>query len=375
MGLYSLSLTVGAVNGLILAALIAFSPGRRDAGRWLAALIVLVALRLGPFILGYAGMYDRHRWLTFAPFDLSWAYGPLLWSYVVVLTTGQRPPRLWLHLAPAALQLSYWLVCFALPAEAKWAWYTGPHLGLIAPLGALIGLAQAGAYLAASGLAVGRYRRWLDGRYANREEARLTLPLVLLAAFGLTWLVAAGFAVTSWLVTPLDYFSRFPLMLTFVGLTYALGLIGWRGAGIDYPPMRAPEPPESLPDRPGYREQAEAFRQRLAASDWWRDETLDLAGLASRLAVSPRTLSRVLAEGARENFRTFIGRVRVDAVARSLMSSDQDILGLALDAGFSSKAAFNRAFRLYRGTTPSEFRRRAGLEIRQSSAEADSAAQ
>ena len=37
---------------------------------------------------------------------------------------------------------------------------------------------------------------------------------------------------------------------------------------------------------------------------------------------------------------------------------DDDLLDLALEAGFSSKASFNRAFRSAMGVTPSDYRRR-----------------
>ncbi len=381
MGIYSLSLLVGAANGAALAGLAAAS-GRGSARWWLAALISAVVLRLGPYVLGYAGAYDAHPWLTFAPFDLSFAYGPLLWGYIVCLTTG-RPPSQWgLHLAPAAVQLGYQLVCFALPTPAKWTWYTGPHLGLVAPAGAAVALVLAGIYLFVSLRTVERYRAWLDDHFANREEARLGWLRAMLTGCAMTLAVAAGFALTSWLVRPLDYMARFPLMLVFAGLTYGLGLLGWRFGGVDYP-HSAPASTTRTKVAPGdettrYRTQATAWRKRVVEAGWWRDETLDLAGLAARLAVSERTLSRGLSLGAGQTFREFLGRIRVEAVTEALTrpeNAGRDVLDLALEAGFNAKASFNRAFRLYAGATPTEIRRRFQRpESRQSAPMADTAA-
>jgi AraC-like DNA-binding protein len=61
------------------------------------------------------------------------------------------------------------------------------------------------------------------------------------------------------------------------------------------------------------------------------------------------------------NFSTFINRLRVDAAKRDLLLPGE-ILTVALDVGFRSKASFNRAFKEYAGCTPSEWRSRAKAE-------------
>jgi len=209
---YSLPLLLGAANGFVLAALLRLT--RRDAAtRLLSLLTAVVSLRLLPYVLGYAGLYDAHRWLTFAPFDLSLAMGPLLWAYVAALTTGTPPPRWRRHLALAAVQLAYLLTCFALPLRPKWAWYTGPHLHVVEPAVLAATLVSLAAYLWAAWRRYARYQAWLAQNVSNREEARMPVLRWVLLAFAATLLVAAGFAAVSWVVAPLDYFDRFPQML------------------------------------------------------------------------------------------------------------------------------------------------------------------
>ncbi len=395
MNAYSLLLLLGAANGFILAALLRLARANRRANRLLAALVALVSLRLLPYVLGYAGAYDAHRWLTFAPFDLSLAFGPLLWGYVAALTTGERPRRWGWHLAPAAAQLAYSLACFALAPEAKWRWYTGPHLHAVAPAELAAALLSLAAYLRAAWRRYAAYQEWLAANLSNREELRLGWLRGVLLAFGATLCVGAGFALTSWLVTPLDYFDRFPQMVWLAGLVYFLGLVGWRhgerayphpapdeavpaatAADPEPPPARSPDdaPPPAV--RSGATAEAAAdaagataalaarWAARVAEAGWWRDEELTLAALARHLGTSPRSLSRALNEGLGQSFNEFVNRMRVDAVAAELRdpARRRDLLAVALDAGFSSKASFNRAFRAYTGTTPSEFRRRAEAE-------------
>ena len=86
----------------------------------------------------------------------------------------------------------------------------------------------------------------------------------------------------------------------------------------------------------------------------------DLADLARRLGTNTAYLSRALNEGLGLNFNAFVNRMRAEEVGRRISAEPDtpDLLQLALDAGFSSKATFNRAFRTTFGMAPSEFRRR-----------------
>jgi AraC-like DNA-binding protein len=75
--------------------------------------------------------------------------------------------------------------------------------------------------------------------------------------------------------------------------------------------------------------------------------------------VNTHHLSRGLNLGLGVNFATFINDLRAQAVAEALSAGQsEDLLTLALEAGFNSKASFNRAFRAALGVSPSTYRRR-----------------
>jgi AraC-like DNA-binding protein len=355
MGARSWILLLFAVNGAALAALLLASRGNRAANRFLAALIALISLRLLIYVMGFAGLYDAYRWLAFAPLDASLTFGPLLWLYVEALTRG-RPPRRWaLHLLPGVVQIGYYAAAFALPVELKWRWYGGAHLEIVEPAALLALLVSAAAYLALAWRRQRGYQRWLDDRFGNREQWRLAWLSAILAAFAATLAAAAIAALVNALAMPLDYYGRFPVVLTSSLLAYALGLLGWRHAGLALPPQ--PLEPEEAPAPTGAGARFPDWSRRVAAGEWWRDEQLTLAGLAKHLAVSERSLSRGLREGGDCNFNAFINRFRVEAVQAAMLANPaQDLLSLALDHGFNSKASFNRAFRRYAGASPTAWR-------------------
>ena len=86
---------------------------------------------------------------------------------------------------------------------------------------------------------------------------------------------------------------------------------------------------------------------------------MTLSDLAGRLGTNTSHLSRAFNEGLGRNFSEAINGLRAEMVAAALEAGARgDLLSLAFDAGFSSKASFNRAFRQRFAVTPSAFRAR-----------------
>jgi AraC-like DNA-binding protein len=363
-GPYSLLLLVAAANGALLATLVLLPSGRHRGSPWLAALIGSMALRTVPYVLGYAGLYDRHPALTFAPFDLTLAWGPLLWAYVSTLSSGAPAPARW-HFAPVALQVAYQLICFLLPLDTKWAWYSGTHLQVVEPVGTVLVLASLGAYSLAAWRGYERWQRWLDQNVSNREESRLGWLRIMLLGIAGTGVLGVVMTFVHHLAFPLDYFARLPIIVALAGTTYLLGLLGYRYGRYAIPTgtvlVRVTADPVATSSSAAkdYATQAEAWRTRVLTNGWHRDPLLTLAKLSTLLDTSPRTLSRTLNEGLGESFNVFINRLRVNEAAERLCQPDApDVLRVALEAGFSNKASFNRAFKRHTGTTPTDVRRR-----------------
>jgi len=85
---------------------------------------------------------------------------------------------------------------------------------------------------------------------------------------------------------------------------------------------------------------------------------ISLASLAERMQLSSGQISRLVNDGLAQNFSEAINRMRVEAVQERLRdpSEKRDVLELAFDCGFNSKASFNRSFKTFTGTTPTQFR-------------------
>jgi AraC-like DNA-binding protein len=109
---------------------------------------------------------------------------------------------------------------------------------------------------------------------------------------------------------------------------------------------------------PDWAALAAVMEQRTREAGWWREPDLALPGLARRLGTNTGRLSRMINLGLGMNFSAFVNGLRAEGVAGVLADRpDADLLDLAFDMGFASKASFNRAFRARFGMAPSDYRR------------------
>lgn len=356
-GPWSTTLGLAACFGALVALLLLLrAPGNRAAQRLLAALLLVAALRLMPYVLGFAGAYDAWPWLSFAPFDLRLAIGPLLYLYLLRLSTPHLPARWGWHLLPAAIDLAYMLWAFGLPLAQKNAWDALMQRPWISPLQDTAGAVSLTMYLALSLRLRQRYLLWLQQNLSDQEAHRQPWIASVLLALGLWLAVSSGFDLYSRWLTPLSYYDRFPQYLGFSAIILWLGLEGWRHAGRDFPPM-APVPEPPAPSGRDWHATALVWREQIRREGWWRQPGLTLADVAQKLGTNDSYVSRAFNAGLHENFNSAINAMRVEAVQSRMMSGNhEDLLTIALDCGFAAKASFNRVFREQTGMSPTAWR-------------------
>lgn len=324
------------VQGLTTAALL-FYRTDSPANKWLAWLIVGLTLQVVDYFLTRSGVYWTHKWLYFTPLFYSWSFGPLLNAYVRA-RAGQVVvlPGWWF--IPVLIQGLFYLILTGLPFDNKaWFW-----LNVHKPFTRYID------YYGASALILYAIYRSLP--LATDPWLRL-----LLKGLGIFYVIAAIEPLFNDAYLP-DNWPKFYLTYQILPLfVYALALIGLFYSRFDKTgrlslPIHPPQPVT-----PNQREQVlRAIQERQL----YKDPDLSLALLAKHLRESPNVVSRIINSGFNQSFNEFINTHRVEEVKRRMAAGDTDrvtILGLALDAGFSSKTTFNRVFKEMTGYTPKEY--------------------
>jgi len=98
----------------------------------------------------------------------------------------------------------------------------------------------------------------------------------------------------------------------------------------------------------------------MNAFEPWKNPELTIAQLADQLKMSTEKLSEILNSKLNRKFFDFINRYRVDEFKRLCRIPENKkltLIAMAYDAGFNSKATFNRVFKNISGITPGEFYR------------------
>ena len=348
-------LSVALAQLLLIAAALLRPIANRSANRTLAALLLVLAGICTPWMIGFAGFYDKWRWLTFLPVQITLAVAPLVWLYVRALVFGRWPERAWRHLLLPLGQFAFLFGSFLLPLPIKnrWAELVGGPIDVIVTISTLIGLA---VYGVASLQLLRRYRQWLatqradDDRFASQWLQRVLIITLLLAAL---W---SGYGFWN-LVSPLGYTGFMGLYVAIAAIALYLGIEGWRHAHLPFPPMPVLDVETVNDSGRDWRTSGTQWAAIVKTQRWHADPELSLPVLARRLGTNSNYLSRALNEGLGVNFSQFVNALRSEAVAAMIDEGrDDDLLDLALEAGFSSKASFNRAFLNATGRTPSAYR-------------------
>ena len=91
-------------------------------------------------------------------------------------------------------------------------------------------------------------------------------------------------------------------------------------------------------------------------ADNFREE-IDSADIASAANVHPKYAMNVFKKSTGMTLNDYVNLMRLSYAQALLMQDDANVLQVAMDSGFGSLSAFNKAFRKISGMSPTDFRR------------------
>jgi AraC-like DNA-binding protein len=382
-----LAVVVGALQGVLLTAVLFAQRHNRAANRLLATLVFAFTLYLASSVYYETGLVRAYPHFFGVGYPLPWSFGPLVFLYAVAASdrAWRFTPRAWLHLAPLAVVVLATVPYYVMSGDAKVALYERIATGDI-PMRILVldptKYASGIAYSIATVIYVRGHAKRVEHSYSNTARVNLAWLLWLSGAAACIWAMATTLPIT-------DFGERLRdehVALAVAILVYAIGYAGLRQPEIfrfetsDRSPQAslAAEPApgtaaESAPGRSQYERsgldahEAEQLRDRLLATmdatKLWQDSELTLADLAAKLDSTPHKLSEVLNVQVGQTFYDFVNGYRVREVQRRIKAGEAQkfkMLSLALDAGFASKSTFNQVFKKHTNLTPSDFRAAVG---------------
>ena len=368
----SIILFICILQGVIFAALLFFRylRSKKSADFWLASLLILLCSGLITPFIGFANVYDRNQWLTYFPFGITYGYSVCIWFYVLTLTNAKRKfePKDWLLFIPSLVYLIFRFYLFAQNLEFKSGFNKNYYQPLVNPFVAVTEFAWNFAVLYFTIKHYRKYRAWLDENFSDTEKIKFDWLRNFLYIFTFVFVLSAVFDLTGSFISPLSYVQYFYFELVLAFVTYYLAIAGYlRSQTIavnfteaEVEKIEAAATEDKKPLLPADElETLKAKLQNLMRNEKpFLDSQLTLSVLAKQLGVNATVLSYVINNGFDRNFNDFVNEFRVNEVKNKLdggAAENSNLLGIALDSGFNSKATFNRAFKKFTGASPKEF--------------------
>ncbi len=288
--------------------------------------------------------------------------GPFLLAYVAALVGMRERFAGWdyVHLVPFAGFIIFLLLAQGLGTFLVLQTENTRDISIFAmaePVTVLL-LISVPVYIAWSLIIMRRANRALEG---PSMSGRFRWIWFFIAGLGVVWIIA----ILSYALTQSESHSS-PPHLVFWALTvfvYGLGYLGLTRTSVFSEPELEVLKKQLQPkyQKSGLKpaEARAAYSSLIGYVDSeqvYLDGDLSLNSLARDLGLSTNHVSQVINEFEQCNFHDFINARRVTEACRRLeQARDINLLELAMDVGFNSKSSFNRAFRKFTGTTPSDY--------------------
>jgi AraC-like DNA-binding protein len=205
-----------------------------------------------------------------------------------------------------------------------------------------------------------RYRKALQNEFSSLKGIDPGWLRAMLILMGSLFALYALLAVLM-LHAPEELPQRAILASLMSGFTI---ILSWMSLGRRPPPVRGGRKESAEPELPDPEllPQALRVRERIETRKLYLEPELSLDDLAREVGLSRHQVSTVLNRGLEVSFFDLINQYRViefQRLCRDPERRGENILTLALDAGFNSKPAFNLIFKKATGQTPSQYRKSA----------------
>lgn len=391
-GFYSSLLLITFSQGIIYSVLLLLKAIRTEtkSNYWLSFFIFLCSLFVAPWMLGFAGWYDNQPYrdiLFYTPFQHLFFIGPVIYFYTQSLLNPsfRLTKKNFLHFLPGIFYLLYSMFMWIYDKYIFGGYYFYKD-GMDKDFESWYhntGIVSMAVYFIASIRYYNLYRKlivqvvsyadsvlfkWIK-TYLYSFLLMLLLPLIFdaiaffypqLNSYTGSWWFFLFFSIVMYYIAVTGYsnpiVTKIPFEISVFDKKPALLLSDYSNTeatviDIEHEVFEA----QTSPEIESWKTKIEML---MEGQKLYQNPELTLTDVAKKLDTNAAVISKTINQGFGLNFNDFVNKYRIEAVKTSFEKGEykkSTLLGIAFDAGFNSKATFNRAFRKNTGLSPKEF--------------------
>lgn len=331
---------IGVFNGLLLTGYLCLSKPISTDRRLLAALMLVISLRISKSIWFY---FDPEIGKQFLQLGLSACFfiGPLLYFYIASVFGSLESLRI------------------------KWGWHLSFVITLVAGVGILFPYQSHselwgtfygvinwtwGLYIISTAFLIyPKIRVWLTDKSPWSKTEKLGMNVFL--GTMLIWLAYFTATYTSYIVGALSF-----------SFIFYLSILLWLLARNNDPQNRVKCNPSYSANKIDPKRASNLINHLsdlMEKEQLYKDPNLTLSKLAKKLHISIPQLSQLLNDNMQKSFAIFINEWRINESKRLLVESPRMTMDLvAEESGYNSLSTFYSAFKQFEKSTPAKYRQR-----------------
>ncbi|MEO7988419.1 MAG: helix-turn-helix transcriptional regulator [Chryseolinea sp.] len=365
---FNIIILLGALQGLIIGALLFFKKGGTHANRILAILILIISMAcFNIYLMEIGARYSYSFWAAievYIPFIIAMPIGPLIFfnTKANLNSTFRISSTDRIHFYPLILDLipNITFILFAigllmgfLSEEDRTNWrYFADEYNTYIDIPRWISIS----------IYVLLAKREIDLITLNSNEIKKSLRwpkrfVFVFLMFQLIWLLhLIPYVIPGVSDSLLKLVGWYPIYIPLAVMVYWLGINGYLVSQAKSRETSASKPLALSDDV--VNQTKNILRQAMEEDKLFLDPLFNLTALVHHTGIQQKIISSVLNQHLGKSFNDFVNEYRVNEVKKKLVKSDYNhltITGIAMECGFNSQATFQRTFKHIVGQSPREF--------------------
>lgn len=356
---------LGLVQGVFLG-IILISENRKLKPRlFLGFFLITYTIELISSILEDLSIIEFHPNLLLLPFNFLFITLPLFYIYIKYITGDKiTNKKMSVLLLPGIIEFLFFLILFLFPANEKIKLVNSNNFEIFEFFYYLLSFWFNFYYIIKSIRYITKNKIQIENLYSNTKGKTLFWAksvLIFMLVFHLLWFIE---------IFQSDYnFETYTYpILSFINIIFIfwIGISGLKQVFVfesTYGNKIEINNSNLKPNQDKFTvinyELYTILVDNMNDKQWYEKPNLSLIQVANLMNVTPKKLSQIIKINTKQNFNHFVNFYRVEKAKKLLKDvtfNNFNMLGIAIESGFNSKATFYSVFKKITGMTPKTFK-------------------